>query len=456
MQRTIRWVLMGVFALPNVLVADPPAPPAVASSVELLKPSNSPLEALPAAKQAEFVGVIDQMLTAAQKPVKAAQEDVRKHFTKADKICESEPRLAHAYGLALLKQGQTADGMTQLGRARKLASDEFLPARQAEIRIQIGLKQYDEAIAAMQAVAESLAQTRTVPLADQDQQDIADWLGRVSAYLDGAAGSSQDFKERTARVRAGLPVKLQAAFDQGHRVATDKVASLTAEIRVSLEKDAADHKQEAEAKKDAAEKDIATATTAITKANDSATEVTEKVTKEFARLDGIASGLQTRLDKMGVELDQTRDGMQRIDRQADVQFSAPKNENPRDMAKRLRDKENFRNNAGYGRLLQRERDLIAQGNGAQRELGQNRGLRKQVEQQGNQALSRLQNDVSNAKKLGSTATQRQKVAEKSLEKKTVEHSAHTRDLENKRGRLDTFAPWDFATEAARLVQSFRK
>jgi hypothetical protein len=81
-------------------------------------------------------------------------------------------------------------------------------------------------------------------------------------------------------------------------------------------------------------------------------------------------------------------------------------------------------------------------------------VKNQTAAAGIQQLNRLQSESQQLKKEESLAAKRQKVAEKRIEKDSVDRTGKTSQLDSRLHRLDLYLPVSFADQRQHLLKSF--
>lgn len=164
-------------------------------------------------------------LNALQSLLKSGWEDkpgsvaaARGHFETAKKICGDDPRLGYAFGLVLWKNGLHSEARKSWEAATKTGRQPFLPA--LSVVAWATLLDHDTAggFAALQRIAEALAQPQGAYPTAAQRTHAALFMGRAIGFLKGPGKTPELIDQVLATEKQlldELPETLRMTFEQG-------------------------------------------------------------------------------------------------------------------------------------------------------------------------------------------------------------------------------------------------
>jgi hypothetical protein len=166
---------------------------------------------------AAYLTLFNQMLDAGFARQSTSVADATRQFESLGKQRPFDPRLEYGLALVLLKNFRQSDAFSHIDAALQ-KDPAYLPAWQARVRELLRGKKYEEVNQRLVELSDVVGMFSPDPPPLALRQDAAEWMGRVTAFLEGPLGDmdvQKETEQTTARLRVGLGAELRPAFDAG-------------------------------------------------------------------------------------------------------------------------------------------------------------------------------------------------------------------------------------------------
>ena len=201
---------------------------------EIPRPDDVP-DPLPV--PAGFLTQFSQMLDVGFTRQSSSVADATRQFKVLGRQRPDDPRVEYGLALVLLKNFRQSDAVAHIDAALQ-KDPEYLPARQAQVRELLKAKKYEEVQRRLLEHSDLIGLISTDPPPLAERQAAAEWMGRVTGFLEGPLGDidvQKETEQTTAKLRVRLGADLRPAFDAGrvalsaaHRKLQDEEARATA------------------------------------------------------------------------------------------------------------------------------------------------------------------------------------------------------------------------------------
>ncbi len=192
-----------------------------------------PLLPVPAA----FLTQFNQMLDVGFARQSASVTDATRQFESLSRQRPFDPRVEYGLALILLKNFRQTEAISQIDAAIQKDS-AYLPAWQARVRVLLQAKKHEEVNQRLLELSDLIGIFSPAPPPLPVRQAAAEWMGRVTGFLEGPLGDVDVQKvteQTTAKLRVRLGAELRPAFDAGrmalsavHRKLQDEERQATA------------------------------------------------------------------------------------------------------------------------------------------------------------------------------------------------------------------------------------
>ncbi len=153
---------------------------------------DGPLTKLKAADRMKFSQELRVLLLEGMGNPLDGLATAKRHFDAARQAAPDEPRVAYAYGVALLSHNQPKEAVEQFRAAARQSPAPYLPALHAIVWAHVLKNDYARALPAAHDLARHIEESKGGWPTDHDRLHSAEWLGRMMGFLTGPGKSTGD------------------------------------------------------------------------------------------------------------------------------------------------------------------------------------------------------------------------------------------------------------------------